>query len=162
MADPTDVLAAEQTTDEQVAALYNLVKYAPTSMSPQPLRILVVRTKAARERLAGHMSKGSRVKIAAAPLTAVLAYDPAFHEPRGIDVARLNALIQVGYFILGVRALGLAADPMTDFGNEGMDREFFAASGYKSLVVATIGKPGENAWFPRDPGLEAQDVITTV
>ena len=72
--------SAEPVSDEQVAAIYDLVKYAPTSMNIQPLRVLLVRTPEARERLLGHMSEGNRAKTGSAPLTAVLAYDPEFHE----------------------------------------------------------------------------------
>jgi len=28
--------------------------------------------------------------------------------------------------------------------------------------VINIGKPGENAWFPRSPRLEYDEVVTTV
>lgn len=171
----------EPVTDEQIAAIYDLVKYAPTSMNIQPLRLVLVRTPEARERLVGHMSEGNKAKTSTAPLTAILAYDPEFHEhlptvfphfqgaqdlfkdkPHRFDTAKLNALLQVGYFIVGVRAAGLAAGPMTGFDADGVDREFFADSGYKTLVVVNIGKPGENAWFPRNPRLEYEQVVTTV
>lgn len=171
----------EPVTDEQIAAVYDLVKYAPTSMNIQPLRILLVRTPEARERLVTHMMDGNKAKTSTAPLVAVLAYDAEFHEhlptvfphfqgaqdlfkdkPHRFDTAKLNALLQVGYFIIGVRAAGLAAGPMTGFDAEGIDREFFAESGYKTLVVVNIGKPGENAWFPRNPRLEYDQVVKTV
>lgn len=176
-----NTFADEPVSDEQVAAVYDLVKYAPTSMNIQPLRVVLVRTPEARERLVEHMSEGNKAKTATAPLTAILAYDPEFHEhlptqfphfqgaqdlfkgkPHRFDTAKFNALLQVGYFILGVRAAGLAAGPMTGFDAEAVDREFFADSGLKSLVVANIGKPGENAWFPRNPRLEYEQVVTSV
>jgi 3-hydroxypropanoate dehydrogenase len=171
----------EPVTEDQVAAIYDLVKYAPTSMNIQPLRVLLVRSPGARERLVEHMSDGNKNKTGTAPLVAVLAYDPEFHEHlptqfphfqgaqdifKGQDhrfgTATLNATLQVGYFILGVRAAGLAAGPMTGFDAEGIDKEFFSESGYKTLVVVNIGKPGENAWFPRNPRLEQDQVVTTV
>jgi 3-hydroxypropanoate dehydrogenase len=173
--------SAEPVSDEQVAAIYDLVKYAPTSMNIQPLRVLLVRTPEARERLLGHMSEGNRAKTGSAPLTAVLAYDPEFHEhlptqwphfqgaqalfqgkPHRFETARSNALLQVGYFILGVRAAGLAAGPMTGFDAAGVDAEFFADSGYKSLVVVNLGKPGENPWFNRNPRLDYDQVVQAV
>ena len=176
-----NTFSAEPVTDEQVAAIYDLVKYAPTSMNMQPLRILLVRSPEARERLVGHMADGNKAKTSTAPLVAVLAYDPEFHEHlptqfphfeaaqsifKGQDhrfgAASLNASLQVGYFILGVRAAGLAAGPMTGFDAAGIDKEFFAESGYKTLVVINIGKPGENAWFPRSPRLEQHQVVATV
>ena len=171
----------EPVTEEQIAAIYDLVKYAPTSMNMQPLRVLLVRTPEARERLVSHMSEGNSKKTSTAPLVAVLAYDPEFHEhlptqfphfqgaqamfkdqDNRFGAASLNASLQVGYFILGVRAAGLAAGPMTGFDAEGIDKEFFAETGYKTLVVVNIGKPGENAWFPRSPRLEQDLVVTTV
>jgi 3-hydroxypropanoate dehydrogenase len=171
----------EPVTEEQVAAIYDLVKYAPTSMNIQPLRVLLVRSPEARERLVEHLGDGNKNKTATAPLVAVLAYDPEFHEhlptqfphfPGAQDIfkgqehrfgtASLNATLQVAYFILGIRAAGLAAGPMTGFDAEGIDKEFFAESGFKTLVVVNIGKPGENAWFPRSPRLEQEQVVTTV
>jgi 3-hydroxypropanoate dehydrogenase len=171
----------EPVSEEQAAAIYDLVKYAPTSMNIQPLRIMFVRSQEARERLVEHMAEGNKAKTLSAPLVAVLAYDPEFHEHlpsqfphfagaqdifKGQDhrfgAATLNASLQIGYFIVGVRAAGLAAGPMTGFDAEAIDKEFFSESGYKTLVVVNIGKPGENAWFPRNPRLEHELAVTTV
>jgi 3-hydroxypropanoate dehydrogenase len=171
----------EPVSEEQVAAIYDLVKYGPTSMNIQPLRVTLVRTPEARERLVGHLGEGNKAKTAAAPLVAILAYDPEFHEhlptqfphfpgaqaifkdqPHRFDAAKNNALLQVGYFIVGVRAAGLVAGPMTGFNSEGVDQEFFAETGYKSLVVVNIGKPGPDAWFPRNPRLDLDQVVVTV
>jgi 3-hydroxypropanoate dehydrogenase len=157
------------------------VKYAPTSMNVQPLRMVLVRTPEARERLVEHMSQGNKAKTSTAPLTVILAYDPEFHEhlptqfphfagaqaafkdqPHRFETAKFNALLQVGYFILGVRAAGLAAGPMTGFDAQAVDKEFFGGSDLKSLVVVNVGRPGENAWFPRNPRLEFDHVAQTV
>src|SRR3954453_9882530 len=136
----------EPVTDEQVQAIYDLVKYAPTAFNQQPLRIVLVRSAEGRERLLKHMAEGNRPKTAAAPLVAILAADNEFHEelptqfphfPQAKHVmfaerpvreksAALNAALQVGYFIIGVRAAGLAAGPMTGFDADGMNKEFFA------------------------------------
>src|SRR5689334_6125116 len=109
----------EPVTDEQVRAIHDLVKYGPTSMNQQPLRVVLVRSDEARERLLGHMAEGNRAKTASAPLVAILAADYEFHRelpsqfphfPQAKDVffaersvreqsARLNAALQVGYFI---------------------------------------------------------------
>jgi 3-hydroxypropanoate dehydrogenase len=171
----------EPVSEEQVAAIYDLIKYAPTAFNSQPLRILLVRSPEARQRLVEHLWDGNKVKTAGAPLVAVLAYDPEFHEhlptqlphfPGAQDLFKdkdhrfvegtISAGLQVGYFILGVRAVGLAAGPMTGLHAEAIDKEFFAETGYKTLVVVNIGKPGEDAWFPRGPRLEQDLVVTTV
>jgi 3-hydroxypropanoate dehydrogenase len=172
----------EPVTDEQVQAVYDLVKYAPTAFNQQPLRVVLVRSAEGRERLVEHLSEGNRAKTAAAPLVAILAADNEFHEelptqfpafPQAKDLffaeraareqsAAFNAALQVGYFIVGVRAAGLAAGPMTGFDAEGIDKEFFGDGDHSVLAVVNIGKPGENAWYPRSPRLDYDEVVTTV
>jgi 3-hydroxypropanoate dehydrogenase len=168
----------EPVTDEQIAAIYDLVKYAPTAMNTQPLRIVLVRQGDARERLLKHMADGNRDKTASAPLVAILAADTDFHEhlPRTFphfpgakdlfsdeaareDAAKFNATLQAGYFFLGVRAAGLAAGPMGGFDAAGVDADFFEGTTLKSLVVVNIGRPAENAWFDRLPRLEHDEVV---
>ncbi|MFG2302839.1 malonic semialdehyde reductase [Actinacidiphila glaucinigra] len=172
----------EPVTEEQVQAVYDLVKYAPTAYNQQPLRIVLVRSPEARERLVRHMNEGNRAKTAAAPLVAVLAADNEFHEelpaqfpafPQAKEVlfgerpareasAGFNAALQVGYFILGVRAAGLAAGPMTGYDAGAIDKEFFPDGDHSVLAVVNIGKPGENAWRERGPRLAYNEVVTTV
>ncbi len=167
----------EPVTREQVAAIYDLVKFGPTAMNGQPLRILLV-DQDKRERLVKHMSDGNRDKTTDAPLVAVLAVDVDFHEhlsrtfphfPGARDAfadpesreqnARFNAALQAGYFLIGVRAAGLAAGPMGGFDAAGIDEEFFAGSTWKSFLVVNLGHPGENAWFDRLPRLELDEVV---
>jgi 3-hydroxypropanoate dehydrogenase len=168
----------EPVTDEQIAAIYELVKYAPTALNTQPLRIVLVRDGEPRERLLKHMADGNRDKTANAPLVAILAADTEFHEhldrtfphlPNARDMfadhaareraARFNATLQAGYFLLGVRAAGLAAGPMGGFDAAGIDEDLLAGRNLKSFMVVNIGKPGENAWFPRLPRLEQDEVV---
>ncbi|MEU1784350.1 malonic semialdehyde reductase [Streptomyces sparsogenes] len=171
----------EPVTDEQVRAIYELVKYAPTSMNQQPLRMVMVRSEEARARLVSHMTGRNQEKTAKAPLVAVLAADLDFHEelPRLVpfmenpqDIfadpgvregsARFNTALQVGYFILGVRAAGLAAGPMIGFDHEAVSKEFFKDGRHQALCVVNIGKPGPDAWMGRLPRLEYDEVVTTV
>ncbi len=168
----------EPVTEEQVRAVHDLVKYAPTAMNAQPLRMVLVRDGEERERLLSHMSPGNRDKTAGAPLVAILAADLDFHEqlPRTFphfpgaraafadDEARaqaavFNATLQAAYFLLGVRAAGLAAGPMGGFDAEGIDAEFFADRPWHAIMVVNIGTPApEGAWFDRLPRLEYDDV----
>jgi 3-hydroxypropanoate dehydrogenase len=168
----------EPVTDEQVAAIYDLMKYAPTAMNTQPLRIVLVRDGEPRERLLKHMADGNRDKTANAPLVAILAADTGFHDhlPRTFphfpgakdlfaddaareQAAKFNATLQAGYFFLGVRAAGLAAGPMGGFDAAGIDRDFFEGTDLRSLIVVNIGKPAEDAWFDRLPRLEREEVV---
>ncbi|MGW4896223.1 malonic semialdehyde reductase [Kitasatospora sp. NPDC004240] len=172
----------EPVTDEQVQAIYDLVKFGPTAFNQQPLRVVLVRSDEARERLVRHMSDGNKAKTAAAPLVAVLAVDNEFHHelptllphfPQAKDLffterpvressALMNGALQAGYFIIGVRAAGLAAGPMTGYDAAGIDKEFFADGEHSVLAVVNIGKPGEDAWFARSPRLAYDEVVTSV
>jgi len=171
----------EPVTDEQIQDIYDLVKYGPTSMNVTPLRVVLVRTPEARERLVGHLGDGNKAKTAAAPLTAILAIDTEFHEhlptlfphfPAARDMwapedfriphGTFNAALQVGYFIIGIRAAGLAAGPMTGYDADAINKEFFGDGKHRVLAVVNIGKPGADAWFPRSPRLAYEQVVTTV
>lgn len=177
-----NTFTGEPVSDEQVRAIYELVKWAPTSMNIQPMRVVLVRSPEARERLVTHMSGHNKAKTAAAPLVAVLAVDTDFHEhiphvypPRadakeslaGVPderarMAAFNGALQVGYFIVGIRAAGLAAGPMGGFDAEEVAKEFFPGGGHEVLAVVNIGKPGPDAWHPRNPRLDYDQVVTTV
>ncbi|MFD3661741.1 malonic semialdehyde reductase [Streptomyces sp. NPDC058659] len=176
-----NTFADEPVTDEQVQAIYDLVQYGPTAFNQTPLRITLVRSPEARERLVKHMAEGNQAKTASAPLVAILSADNEFHEelpallphfPQAKDMffserpvreqsAVLNAALQAAYFIVGVRAAGLAAGPMTGLDFAGLQKEFLDAD-HTPLMVVNIGKPGEDAWFPRSPRLTYDDVVTTV
>lgn len=176
-----NTFTSEPVSEEQVRAIYDLVKYGPTSMNQSPLRITLVRSAEARERLVQHMAEGNRAKTATAPLVAILSADNEFHEelpylfphfPQAKDVvfgdrvvresqAALNAALQAAYFIIGIRAAGLAAGPMTGLDFEGVRKEFLDDD-HTPLMVVNIGKPGEDAWYPRSPRLEFDQVVTTV
>ncbi|UNX54313.1 malonic semialdehyde reductase [Georgenia sp. TF02-10] len=141
-----------------VREAYEHLRWAPTAMNIQPLRLTVV-TPAARPRLLPHMSEGNRAKTAAAPLAVVAAVDPAFHEhlphlapfragardglagqpEQREQMARTNGLIQLGYLILALRGLGLAVGPMTGLDPAGVDAEFHAENGWRTLAVLNVG-----------------------
>ncbi|MFJ7956377.1 malonic semialdehyde reductase [Streptomyces sp. NPDC096319] len=176
-----NAFTTEPVTEAQVRAIYDLVKYAPTAYNQAPLRVVLIRSDEARGRLVGLMDEGNRRKTAAAPLIAVLAADNEFHEelpallphfPQAKDVlfadrpvreesALLNATLQAAYFIVGVRAAGLAAGPMTGFDVEGVRKEFLDDD-HTPLMVVNIGRPGADAWYPRAPRLAYHEVVTTV
>jgi 3-hydroxypropanoate dehydrogenase len=171
--------AATPVTDEELSAIWELAKWPPTAANLQPLRVLYVRTPEAKGRLVSHMNEGNQAKTAAAPVTAVLAVDTDFHEyvpevfpinPALKDVladapemrdgmGRFSAGLQIGYFLLAVRAEGLVAGPMAGFDGEAIDKEFFPDGRFKSLLVVNIGHPGENPWFPRLPRLPHDNTL---
>src|SRR5256885_225803 len=70
----------EPVTDEQIEAIYDLVKFGPTSINCQPLRVVLVRSEQARARLVPHMAESNQAKTRQAPLVAILAADTEFHD----------------------------------------------------------------------------------
>ncbi len=170
----------EPVTDEQMAAVYELVKWGPTAMNAQPLRVVLVRSDDARNDLVALMNEGNRAKTAAAPLVAILAADVDFHDefhqtfpanPKARDafaaneevrsqVATFNSALQIGYFLVGVRAAGLAAGPMGGFDKAAVSRRFFPDGRHQALLVANLGYPTEESYRPRQPRLSYQDVVS--
>lgn len=142
-----------------VREVYEAVRWAPTAMNCQPLRLAVVESATARERLVAHMRPGNQPKTLAAPLTLVAAYDPCFHEHMATltphrpemreklapdvefreSTARFNGILQVGYLVLGLRGAGLHVGPMTGFDAAAIDEDLFAGSGWRTLVVLNVG-----------------------
>lgn len=166
----------QDVSDEQINAIYDILKWAPTSMNMQPLRITWVRSPEARERVVDAMFDGNKDKVRTAPLTAVLSADSAWFEhfavfaPWAIErqgffaenpqvaqkVARDNAFIQAGYFITAVRSIGLAAGPMGGFDAVKMDELINEGTGHKSILVVNLGQPSDDAFRPRGGRLESQ------
>ncbi|WP_029252223.1 malonic semialdehyde reductase [Paraoerskovia marina] len=172
-----------EVTDAQIAAVYDLVKMAPTAMNTQPLRLLSVRSPEARERLVPHMAEGNQARVSAAPLSLVVAYDPAFHRHMDTlfpqvpgmgdkfaempevreEMARTNALLQAGYLILALRAAGLSTGPMNGMDFAGVDAEFFSENGWRSLLVVNVAvADGPGTPHPRTPRLDAAQAISTI
>ncbi|SCF07143.1 malonic semialdehyde reductase [Micromonospora saelicesensis] len=171
----------EPVTDAQVAAIHDLIRYGPTAYNGQPLRVLLLRSPAARARLLPYVSSSNRAKTASAPLTAVLAADVDFHQrlpelyphrPQArdwladraarVEQARFSATLQIGYLLVGVRAAGLAAGPMAGFDAAGVTREFFPDGRHEALLLLNLGHPGRDAWERRLPRLSTEEVVWTL
>jgi len=132
-------------SDDTLRELYQLLRWAPTSMNCNPVRILFLRTPEAKQRLRPALASGNIDKTMSAPVTAIIGYDLAFYEqlprlfpqaPSARDMftnspeiaettARRNSSLQGAYFILAARAVGLDCGPMSGFDNAKVDEEFF-------------------------------------
>jgi 3-hydroxypropanoate dehydrogenase len=160
-------------TDEQLHQLYGLAKFGPTSANASPMRLVFVKSKAAKEKLSPFMSEGNRAKTLAAPVTAIVGTDHAFHEklpqlfphadakswfegnqPLIDTTAFRNASLQGAYVILAARAIGLDCGPMSGFDNAGVDAAFFAGTQVRSNFLINIGYgDASRDLFPRSPRL---------
>lgn len=176
-----NTFSSEPVTDAQVEALYELAKWGPTSMNTQPLRLVLARSAEAKAKVVNHLLDGNKPKAEMAPLVAIVAADLNFHEtlpevfpiyPGAKDMfaddgyrtqfAISQAWLQAGYFIVGVRALGLNAGPMLGVNTAGIDADLLAGTGLRTIMVMNIGKPGDNAWFDRLPRLDYSRAVTTL
>lgn len=172
----------EPVSPETIAAVHDLVRWGPTAMNIQPLRVLEVRSPEARERLGAAMAEGNRAKTVAAPLVLVFAADARWHEhlplvaPNRAEMATsmeenaearrsmadFNATLQIGYWIAGLRAAGLAVGPMKGFDGPAIDAAFFGGTEWQTLLVANVGHPAADAFRPRQPRLEADQALRSV
>jgi 3-hydroxypropanoate dehydrogenase len=164
-------------SDETLHALYELVKWGPTTANSQPQRVLFLRSPAAKERLRPALSKTNLEKTIAAPVVALLAYDTRFFEgldrmyhvpgarkwydttPEHIGTTALrNASLQGAYLILAARALDLDTGPMSGFDNAKVDAEFFPDGHWKSNFLCILGKHDPNNVPPRNPRFAFDEV----
>lgn len=163
----------KEVTDEQLHALYELAKFGPTSANCSPMRLVFVKSAAAKEELKPFLSEGNRAKTLAAPVTAIVANDHAFYEklpklfphadarswfvgnqPLIDTTAFRNATLQGAYVIMAARSLGLDCGPMSGFDNAGVDQAFFAGTTIKSNFLINIGYGDSSRdLFPRSPRL---------
>ena len=156
--------------------LYELTRMGPTAANTVPLRIAYVVSKEAKELLRPALDAGNVDKTMKAPVTAILAYDSMFHEhtPKLFpnnpgakgwftddtvreNVAKLNSSIQIGYFLLAARSLGLDCGPMGGFNRPKVDAAFFADSTWRSSVLCNLGEGDPAALFPRNPRLSFEE-----
>ena len=60
--------------DSQLRALYELVKWGPTSANMSPARFVFVKSAPAKRKLAAALSEGNLAKTLAAPVTVIVAF----------------------------------------------------------------------------------------
>lgn len=157
-------------SNDQLRAIWDLVKMGPTSANMQPARIVWVRSAEAKRRLAEVSMEGNQAKILAAPVTAIIGYDIDFHEqlpwlfphtdakswfteegPRQEGAFR-NSSLQGAYFIIAARALGLDTGPMSGFDNARVDAAFFADQPrVRSNFICSVGYGDPASVFERSP-----------
>ncbi len=162
-------------TPQILMAVYDLMRWAPTTSNTSPARVHFVASKAAKERLKPHLSKGNVEQTMAAPATAIVAYDLHFFDKMGKlaptnpaakqswleksaadveEAAFRNGSLQGAYLILAARALGLDCGPMSGFDNKGVDREFFSGTTLKSNFLCNLGYGAEDGVRARAPRLD--------
>jgi 3-hydroxypropanoate dehydrogenase len=143
-----------------------------------PLRVLFVKSAAAKEKLRPALSPGNVDKTMAAPATAIIAHDLAFYEhadtllpgrefkpkllamtpEKRLEIAKQSSTLQAGYLIIAARALGLDAGPMGGFDPAKVDEAFFAGTAWRSSLLVNLGYGDASKLRPRNPRLAFEDV----
>lgn len=155
---------------ETLQAIWDLLKWGPTSANCHPLRIVWCVSQDAKDRLASCASAGNVDKIKTAPVTAILGMDMEFYErlPElypAVDArswfvgnaelieatAFRNSSLQGAYFIMAARALGLDCGPMSGIDNAAVDKAFFDGLTVKVNFICTIGYGDSTSVYPRAP-----------
>ena len=158
-------------SDEQIHAIYELMKMAPTSANMQPSRIIWVKSEEAKKKLADCASEGNTDKILTAPVTAIIGYDIDFHEElpwlfphtdakswfEGDEEGRKegafrNSSLQGAYLMIAARAVGLDCGPMSGFDADAVDKAFFGDNPkHKTNFICSIGYGDPTTIFDRSP-----------
>jgi len=166
--------------DSQLRRIYDIMKWGPTSANCQPMRIVFVRSKEAKDKLAPALGPTNREKTMKAPLTAIIAHDSRFYEhlPRmfahnqtarswfdGVEKTALaeatafrNGTLQGAYFIIAARALGLDCGPMSGFDNIKVDAAFFPDRRFQSNFLVNLGYGDPAQLMPRNARFEFDEV----
>jgi 3-hydroxypropanoate dehydrogenase len=185
MAQPLDTAALDQlfrearsyngyldkpVSQEQMDAIWELMKYGPTSANALPARLVWCTSDAAKEKLASLTMPANGDKIRSAPVSVIIGMNLEFYEALpelfphadarswfvGNDAAISatafrNSSLQGAYFIMAARALGLDTGPMSGFSNEAVDDAFFAGTKVKSNFISTLGYGDPATIFERSP-----------
>ncbi|WP_455915145.1 malonic semialdehyde reductase [Pantoea agglomerans] len=166
-------------TDAQIHQLYDLLKMGPTSANCSPARFCFVRSEEGKDRLKPTLSSGNLEKTLSAPVTAIVAWDPAFFDqlPQlfphadakswftsspalAEETAFRNSSLQAAYLITACRAMGLDTGPMSGFDRAAVDAAFFAENGWKSNLLINIGYGDASKVYARLPRLSFAEACT--
>jgi 3-hydroxypropanoate dehydrogenase len=164
---------ATPVADATLHALYDLLKWGPTSANSSPGRFVFVKSAAAKEKLQPALSENNRAKTMAAPVTVIVAHDTEFYnelprlypqtdfrsaflgKPAFIETTAFrNGTLQGGYLIIAARALGLDCGPMSGFDNAKVDAAFFPDGKWKSNFLCNLGYGDPATVRPRNPRLD--------
>jgi 3-hydroxypropanoate dehydrogenase len=162
----------EPVSDETLRALYDLLKWGPTSVNCQPGRYLFLRSEAAKQRLKPCLSPGNVDKTMAAPLVVLVATDSRFYEHlpeqfKAFDAKAMfdgnpamaeptalrNSTLQGAYLMIAARLLGLDCGPMSGFDAAKANAEFFPDGRFKANFLVNLGYGDPAGNYPRGPRL---------
>jgi len=158
-------------TEDRLHAIWELMKWGPTSANQLPARLVWCVSDEAKAKLAACASDTNQAKILKAPVSVIVAMDVEFHEHlpelfphvdakawfdgntelRTASAVR-NSTLQGAYFIIAARALGLDTGPMSGFDQGAVDKAFFAdRPGVRTNFISTLGYGDPASLHGRSP-----------
>ncbi|MGQ5525194.1 malonic semialdehyde reductase [Chitinimonas sp. PSY-7] len=165
-----------QVDDATLHALYDLLKWGPTSANSSPARFVFLKSEQAKKKLGPALAEGNLTKTLATPVVVIVAYDMAFYDqlPKlfphtdarswftGNDAliqttAFRNGTLQGAYLIMAARSLGLDCGPMSGFDNSKVDAAFFANTTVKSNFLINLGYGDNKDLYPRNTRLTFEE-----
>lgn len=168
-------------SEDMLRTLYDITIQGATSMNTCPARFVFITSEAAKDRLEKALKPPNVPKMRGAPVTAIVAWDPAYwerldflfpHENRkpmfannagyAEDTAYRNSTLQGAYLMIAARAMGLDVGAMSGFSNADVDAEFFADNGWKSNFLVNIGYADETALFQKLPRFDFDDICEII
>lgn len=171
----------KEVEDDLLIKLFDLCKMAPTSANCSPMRLIFVKSDAAKEKLKPAMQEGNLEKTMSAPVTVIIGYDLDFYEhlPKLFphadakswfegketfikNTAILNGSLQGGYLTLAARALGLDCGPMSGFNKKMLNELFFADTNIKANFLMNLGYGDDEGLFPRSPRFDFNEACEII
>jgi 3-hydroxypropanoate dehydrogenase len=162
-------------SDDDIRAIYDLVKMGPTSANCSPARFRFVKSAEGRAKLADCATANNKAKIIAAPVTVIIGFDmafadrlpelfphmdvrPWFADPvMARETAFRNTTLQGAYLIMAARALGWDTGPMSGFDKAAVNAAFWAGTNVETDFICTLGKGTTDVMWPRLPRLSFED-----
>ena len=171
----------EAVPEKTLHALYELLKWGPTSANCCPARFVFVTSAVSKATLVGCVSPGNAPKVEQAPVTVIIGMDEKFyekipflfpHRPQageglkdpavGRVVMMRNSSLQGAYLILAARSLGLDCGPMSGFDNAKVDAAFFGGTSVKSNFICALGVGTTELLYPRGPRLSFEEACKII
>ena len=172
---------AKPVGEDLLRSVWDLARMGPTSANCGPARLVYVVSPEAKRKLKHCLIEGNVEQTMAAPATAVIGHDLAFHDrlpelfphtdarswfvgkPSLIETTAFrNGTLQGAYFILAARAMGLDCGPMSGFDNAKVDEAFFAGTTIRSNFLCNIGYGDAEKLHPRSPRLAFDEACKVV
>lgn len=140
-------------------AVYDLMRWGPTSANCSPARLVFLASDQAKERIKPHLARSNVDKVMTSPVTVIIASDSKFYdrmpelfpdhpnardwftssEALMVETAFRNSTLQGAYLMIAARALGLDCGPMSDFNPDGVNSEFFPDGQVETNFICGLG-----------------------